>query len=89
MTLAFVLFLAPGKAKIVLHEDPFPALHQPLVGHLHVVAKGSYVFLSICGVELLPNNSLANSYSKLFKQKPWAKGSGARQRAFPVTLFCG
>lgn len=60
-------------------------MHQPLVGHLHVVAKGSCVFSLYVVWRGLPNNSLANSYSKLFKQKPWAKGSRASRLAFPAT----
>lgn len=83
--LGFCFILALRKTRLFLRENPFPALHQPLVGHLHVVAKGSCVFSLYVVWRGLPNNSLANSYSKLFKRKPWAKGSRASRLAFPAT----
>lgn len=41
---------------------------------IYVPWSRSTYLLPICGVEKLPNKSLANNYSELFKQKPWAKG---------------
>lgn len=86
MTLAFVLSLRKTR---LFHCESFSCIASASGWPFTFGGQRFLVFLSICGVEALPNYSLANSYSKLFKQTPWAKGSGTSCLAFPVTLFCG